>query len=412
MTWSASFAPLRRPAFAWYYASQFVNLLGSTMASIALAFAVLDLTNSTAALGEVFAARTIPMVLFLLWGGVLADRFPRTAVIQVTNVASGLVQGAIALLFITGTAQLWEIVVLSVVNGSVSALNVPAMRSVLPSLVQGDQLQPANALMSVSRNGLQVLGPAVGGLLVVTVGSGWALALDAATWLAAAALLLPVKIPPRERQEAKPSRLTELREGWTFFRATTWLFVLVLAFAVLNAVGSGAWMVVGPSVARDTIGRQGWGLVLSAQALGLLVTAIVLLKKRLRRPLFSGVLGISLLGLPMLVLGRDPHLVPLLAITFVAGMGTEVFGIGWQIAIQENVPEAMLSRAYSYDALGSFVAIPIGQLVAGPLAAAVGQSDLLVGAGLLTIGISLLTLLEPSVRSLGRRTPEHAAAQV
>ncbi len=143
MTWADAAQPLRQRNFAWYFSSRFVNTLGNMMASIALTFAVLDITDSAAALGQVLAAHTIPMVVLLLWGGVISDRFPREVVIQLSNVASALTQGVIAFLVITGTAELWMLIALSVVHGAVSAISFPAMASLLPQLVPRDQLQPA-----------------------------------------------------------------------------------------------------------------------------------------------------------------------------------------------------------------------------------------------------------------------------
>jgi MFS family permease len=329
VTWQASFAPLRSRNFAWYYASRFVNTLGSMMASIALTFAVLDITDSASALGQVLAARTIPMVVLLLYGGVISDRLPRTLVLQVSNVASAATQGAIALLVLTGTAELWSLILLSVVNGAVSAISFPAMASVMPQLVAREDLQPANALMSLSRNGLTVLGPTLGALFVVTVGSGWALAIDAATWVLSALLLLPVRIPPRERSGEPSSTLRELREGWDFFRSTTWLWVIVLAFGALNALLSGAWSTLGPVVAQETIGRQHWGFVLSAEAAGLLTMSVLMLRIPLQRPLMWGMVGTFFLGLPMLALGIHPHTPTLVVVSFLGGAGIEVFAIGW-----------------------------------------------------------------------------------
>jgi MFS family permease len=403
MTWSASFAPLRNRRFAWYFGSRFVNTLGMTMANIALAFAVLDIEDSPAALGQVLAAHTIPMVFLLLWGGVISDRFPRTLVLQVSNIASAVTQGLIAFLVITGTAELWMVIVLSVVHGSVSAISFPAMASMVPQLVPRGQLQPANALLSLTRNGLAVLGPTVGALLVVTVGSGWALAVDAATWLVAALLLTPVKVPPRERTEST-STITELREGWTFFWSTTWLWVVVVAFGVLNMIHVGTMQTLGPAVAEDTagVGRQGWGLVLSAEAVGLLAMAVVLLRVRLERPLLWGMAAISLAALPMVMLGADPVLIALVVAAFVGGAGIEVFSMGWNLAMQENIDDEMLSRAYSYDALGSFVAMPIGQLLWGPLALWLGAGEVLVGSGIAYAVICALVLCSRSVRDLQR----------
>jgi MFS family permease len=157
MTWRASLSPLRERNFRWYFFSRFVNTLGNMMAGVALAFAVLDITDSATALGAVLAAHTVPMVLFLLWGGVIADRFPRVTIIQVSNVISGLTQATIALLVISGTAELPMVIALSAVHGTLSAMSFPAMGGLMPQLVSRDELQNANALMSLVRGGLTVI---------------------------------------------------------------------------------------------------------------------------------------------------------------------------------------------------------------------------------------------------------------
>ncbi len=404
MKWTDSVAPLRERNFRWFFASRFVNTLGATMASIALAFAVLEVSDSATALGGVLAARTIPTVVFLLGGGVIADRFPRAAVLQVSNVLAGATQAALALLVIAGLAELWMLVVLSAVQGLVSAVSFPAMASLVPQLVPREQLQQANALQSLLRGSLSIVGPTIGALLVVTVGPGWALMVDALTWFAAALLLLPVRIPPRPaRTEDSPSAFAELREGWTFFRQTTWLWAVVVAFCFLNAIHIGAIFTLGPVVAKATFGEQGWGLVLSAESAGLLLMTVVMMRVPLQRPLLYGMLGIATLGVPIIVLGVQPELTVMLVAMFIAGAGTEVFSIGWNLAMQENIDDEMLSRAYSYDALGSFVAMPIGQIAAGPLAEAFGYEEVLVVAGVAYLAICLLTLLSRSVRDLPRR---------
>ena len=404
MNWGQGFAPLRERSFAWYFASRFSNTLGTMMAQIALTFAVLDLTDSASALGQVLAARTIPMVLFLLFGGVIADRFPRTLVLQLSNLLAALTQGMVAWLVLSGTAELWMIIVLEAANGTVWAVSFPAMSSMVPQLVRREQLQPANALLSLSRGGLTVLGPTIGALLVVTVGSGWALAFDALTWLVAAVLLLPIRIPPRPPAEERSNTWTDLREGWSLFVGTSWLWVVVLGFSVLNAIHVGAWFTLGPALAKDTIGEQGWGLVLSADSAGLIVMTVILLRLNLQRPLLVGMLGCSLMGVPMVVLGVTPDLGLLIIMAFVAGAGIELFGMGWNLAMQENIDDRMLSRAYSYDALGSFVAMPVGQLIYGPLGDAFGYRDVLLASGVLYTLIALAVLASRSVRGL-RRVP-------
>ncbi len=411
MTWADAMAPLRERNFRFYFASRTVNLLGSMMATIALAFAVLEITDDPKALGHVLAAHTIPMVALMLWGGVIADRFPRELVLQFSNVTSAMSQGAIAFLVITGRAEIWMLVVLSAVHGSVSAFSFPAMASIMPQLVPRDQLQRANALMSLVRGGLTIIGPTIGALLVVTFGAGWAVGIDAATWLLSAVLLGFVHVPRAEKDGEKPGTWAELAAGWTYFRRTTWLWAVVLGFGFLNFIQAGAWSTLGPAVAERTFGAQGWGLILSAEAVGLLLMTVILLRVPLRRPLLYGMVGVACLGLPIFMLGAHPNLWWLVPAAFVAGIGTEIFSMGWNLAMQEHVPDEMLSRAYSYDALGSFVAVPLGQLAFGPLAAAYGYTDVLMYSGAAYVVICAVVLCSREVRRLDR-VPTTADASV
>lgn len=418
MTGGAGLAPLRHPAFAWYLASRTVNLLGLTAASVAMAFAVLDLGGSATALGQVLAARTVPMVVVLLFGGVLADRFPRTLVLQASNLTSALAQGATAVLLITGHAQLWLVLLLQAGAGVASGVGFPAMAAMVATLVPRDQLQPANALLAASRGLTAIAGPSLGTLLVVTVGSGWAVLADAATWLVAALLLLPVRrrVPARVDdppvEHRKGSTVAELREGWQLFRGTTWLWVVVVGFGALNAIGAGAWLTLGPALAGETIGRQAWGWVLSAEAAGALVATVVLLRVPLPRPLLVGMVAVSLLGIPMLALGLGAPVGLLVVASCAAGIGLEVFGMGWSLAMQENVDEGQLSRAYSYDALGSFVAMPAGQLVYGPLGDRFGYAPVVAWSGVAYVAISFSVLLSRSVRTLPRADRAGSAVSV
>jgi MFS family permease len=399
----SALATLREPNFRFYFLSRLVNGAGSTMGGIALVFAVLEVSSSPSALGLVLAAHTVPEVALTLFGGVIADRFGRTLVIQVCNVLAGLTQLAIAGLVLSGSAQLWQLAVLAMVHGVLSAISFPALASVMPQLVPREQLQPANVLMSMQRGVVSVVGPAVGGVLVVTVGAGWAVAIDGLTYLAAAAVLLLVRVPPPLPPEERTSTWDDLREGWRYFRSTTWLWVVVLAFCMINALHSGAFDTLGPVLAKSSaIGEAGWGLILSAGAAGLLFSTLVMLKVPLQRPLFWGMLGITLFGVQIVVLGAHPTLVPVVVAAFVGGAGLEVFSLGWNLAMQEQVPDEMLARAYSYDSLGSWIAMPIGQLAAGPLAVAFGTRHTILAAGILYVVLCLATLGSRSVRDLQR----------
>lgn len=400
---SSAFAPLRDRRFRWYFLSRAVDLTGDMMGAIALAFAVLTVSDSASSLGVVLAATSVPMVVFLLLGGVLADRLGRTLVIQASNVTAGVSHLAIAALVLSGTAEIWHLVVLGAVNGVAAAANLPALAGLLPELAPEGSLQQANALQGLLRNVATVIAPAMGGALVVGVGPGWALGLNGLTYLVAAALLLPVTVPPSTPRDTSAGVLGELRTGWRVVRSTTWLWVVVVSFAVLNALASGGFRTLGPVLADGSeIGVGGWALILSAGAAGLVLSSLVLLRVTLRRPLFWGMLGCSAYSWQMIALGSTSELWLLLAAAFVGGVGIEVFVLGWDLAIQENVPKDMLSRVYAYDMLGSYIAIPVGQLAFGPLAAVFGLRAMILTAGVAYVVIALATLTSRSVRSLER----------
>ena len=402
MSRGSALAPLRVPAFRAFFAANAVNMVGNTMAPVALAFSVLHVTDSPSALGIVLAANGIPMVLLMLFGGVLADRVSRVLLVRLGSVVLAATQGAAAALVVTGTAELWMLVVLEALNGIVLALTFPAYAAMTPQLVPRELLQEANVLQSVVRGGLRVLGPTIAAWLVVGAGPGIALGVDALTWLVSGAMLLLVRIPPREPSAEQPSTVTELREGWSLFTGTTWLWVVVLAFAAMNAMHAGAVLTLGPAIAKATFGARGWGYVLSAESVGMLAMTGIMLRRRLERPLLVGMLAISLLGLPILLLGLDRGLLPLVVAAFVGGAGTELFSLGWLLAMQENIEERLLSRAFSYDVVGSIVAVPVGQLVYGPLGLAFGYQRVCVVSGIAYFAIALATLTSSSVRNLQR----------
>ncbi|GAB2877498.1 MFS transporter [Nocardioides pacificus] len=403
MTLGRTTAPLGEANFRRYVAARAVNLAGTTMAPVALAFAVLATDDSPSALGVVLAAHSIPLVALLLVGGVIADRVGRATVMRVSNLVAGLSQATTAALVVSDSAQLWQLVVLAAVNGTVAAASIPAMSSVVPQLVPAAQLQQANVLLSMMRAAIAVLGPSVAGALVVAVGPGWALAVDASAWLLSAALLTRVRLPGPTQLRPRASMVAELREGWTVVRTTSWLWVIVLAFAGMNAIQSGAWSTLGPRLAEESIGPRGWGLALSTFAAGLLAMTLILSQVTLRRPLRVGMLGCAVSGLPIVALGSGPHLGVLVTAAFLGGAGIGLFSIGWHVAMQEHIADEVLARAYSFDALGSYAALPVGQLLFGPLGHVFGVRRVILVGGVIYVGIALLTLTSASVRHLSRR---------
>ena len=187
--------PLKDPQFRWFFAGRLVSLTGSSMVWVALTFAVLEASDSTTDLSIVVAAYTIPLTLFQLVGGAAADRFSRSAVLVVSHLGSAVAQSATAVLLLTGHYSLGLLAALAVLNGTSQAVGQPALVGIVPELIDRPLIQRANALLGATRNATKVLGPAVAGLVVVGAGGGWAVAVDAASYLIAAACLARLRLP-------------------------------------------------------------------------------------------------------------------------------------------------------------------------------------------------------------------------
>ncbi|MBF9131339.1 MFS transporter [Plantactinospora sp. S1510] len=405
-TRDAALAPLRHQPFRYLALGRAATMLGNSVAPIALAFAVLDLTGSVRDLGLVVGARSLTNVLFLLFGGVLADRLPRHAVMVVSCTLAAATQAAVAALVLTGTATIPTLIALSAVNGVVTAFAWPAAAALMPQTVPAELLQSANALNRLGVNAAMIGGASLGGILVAGVGPGWGLLADAGTFALAGLAFARVRVAPvANRATTRPNPLRELREGWTEFVSRSWVWVVVLGFLLINFAYSSSVNVLGPAVADETIGRRAWGLVLAAQTAGMVAGALVALRLRVRRLLLLGVLCMFAEALLLVGLAWTPGFALLLVTGFIAGAAVEQFSVAWETSMQQNIPADRLARVYSYDALGSFLAIPLGQIAIGPVALALGTGPTLLGAAGIVLLAVLGMLLDPGVRRLSANLP-------
>jgi MFS family permease len=398
--------PLRERSFRLLFFGRTIYFIGSAFANVALAFAVLELTGSKTDLGFVLAARSLPQVLFLLVGGIWADRLPRHRVMVVSNVVSGLSQGAIALLLLTGQAEVWHVAALAAVNGTSSAFFFPAATGIVPQTVPKGVLQQANAILRLGQNASWVCGAALGGLVVAATSPGIGIAVDAASFLVAAVLVAMIRLPATLRMEAS-NFFADLTEGWREFSSRTWLWVIVLQFGFVNAMILGVEGVLGPAVAKEHLGgAAAWGLILTAQSLGLIAGGLLLLRLRPRRLLLTGTLAFLLtIPFPLGLAGPLP-VAALILLAATAGIGLEIFGIMWDTTMQQEIPQEKLSRVYSYDALGSFVLIPLGVAIVGPVSELIGTRATILGAAAISLTATLAVLLVRDVRTIERKGSE------
>lgn len=342
---------------------------------VALAFSVLDLTGSAGSLGVVLAAQTIPLVVFVLFGGVWADRLPRRRVMIASDLVRALTQGLCAALLLTGNAQLWEVAALQAVYGTARAFFDPAALALVPETVRVDQLQQANSVLALSDNLAAVIGPAVAGVIVAVSQPGWGLAVDAVTFVGSAVCVgaMPAVTAAVRRRS---SMLHELRAGWSAFRARRWLWVTVLCFTLYVGFCWAPWQVLGPEIAAQSLGGPGaWAAIVVALGVGSIIGGIVGLRIRPRHPFRLTMTLFATVTPAMYVLvGAHAPLPAILALALVDGAAGTLFNTVWFTAMQSDVPSEELARVFSWDYLGTTAVLPLGQALSGPVGATLGLS--------------------------------------
>ncbi|MFJ3309392.1 MFS transporter [Streptomyces sp. NPDC086549] len=406
----SSWAPLAHRSFRRLAAGRLLVYFANSMAPVALAFAVLDATGSTTDLGLVVGARSLANVALLLVGGVVADRMRRTLVLQGSALAAAAVQAAIAASVLLDATSIPLLVLLSVLNGALAALSLPASAALTPQTVPDDLIRPANAVMRMGINLGAIAGSSLAGVVAAVFGPGWGLAGNAVAFCGAALCFSGVTTAPADEAAPAAERvrpLHELRDGWREFTARRWVWIAVLQFMVVNAVIAGGVQVLGPVVADDTFGRGVWGTVLAAEMAGAVAGGFLAARSRARHALLLGVALVAVEAVPLVVLAEAPGALLLTVAMFANGMALEQFGVAWDVSLQENIPADRLARVYAYDALGSFVALPLGEMAAGPLAGRLGVHTTLLGGAALVVLVTAAALCSRQVRSLttGRPAP-------
>ena len=351
-----SFDALREREFRLLFSAHAISVFGDWLVPVAIAFAVLDLTGSASDLGFVIAARLVPMVVFMLAGGVLADRVPRQLLMIASSLVALVSEATLGVLLVMGTARIWEIVVLQAVRGTTAAFFRPASTGIVPDIVSPQRLQQANALMWGAFGIAGFAGPAVAGVFLATVGGGWAILGDAATFGVAAWLLSRMRLPVREvsRRQSFLRKLAR-RRGRSSPRPS----------------GSGPSSATSPRSISTP-----------------------------ERPLVVAYL-LCMASTPSLVLlGFAAPAPAIAAAELVAGLCIGVSGVLYETTLQQQVPREAFGRVASWDWMGSTALRPIGLAVAGPLAAAVGTRAVLVGGAAVTVASLLCLVAVPEVRSM------------
>ncbi|MEV0593081.1 MFS transporter [Nonomuraea cavernae] len=403
---------LRDRRFALLLSARTISVLGSAFAPVALAFGVLGLPGANATtLSVVLTAQALPMVVFMLVGGVIADRFPRSRVMMVGELVNALAFFALAVMLLTGWTPLPALVTAAAIGGVAMAVLFPALTGIIPDVVPAEQLQAGNALLGLGANSSRVAGAVLSGITVVLFGGGWALAVSGAMFAVAALLIAALRMAPSERPAGaeRHSVLADLREGWHEFRSRQWIWVVVLQFSVMVMAIQAGHGVLGPLLAKESLGgAPAWSAFLAGEAVGTMAGVLFSLRLRPSRPILVATLLCLPIAVPYFMLGFSTPLWVIVGGAFVLGVCFDVFGVLWYTTMQREVPAESLSRVSSYDALGSLMFGPVGLMLAGPAAALVGTRNALIACGVIVLLSTLAALLSPGVRNL--RAPGPAAA--
>jgi MFS family permease len=392
--------PLRLPAFRLLFAARAISYVGTYLAPIAVAFAILDLGGGATAVGLGFAAWTLAQVAMLAFGGVLGDRLPRRTVMVGSDIASTAVRTTMGVLLVSGHAQVWQLIALQACGGAAVAFYSPASYGLVREVVPDDLLQPANALLAIARYAAFPLGAAIGGSIVALIGPGTALLVDAGTYAASALLLSQIHV--KSLAKAGAGFFRELREGWSAFVEQTWVWVLVLWISLYFLITYAPFFVLGPYVAKHSMdGAKSWAFVVGGEGVGSLCGGLTGLRWRPRQPMVATGLLLMVTAAQDVLLALHPSTVLLTLAAAGSGFAFALGSVVWDTTLQRMVPPEKLARVASYGWMGAMVFLPAGYALAGPIAMAIGvETYLLIAAGWI-VASTLFVVRLRAVREVG-----------
>lgn len=398
--------PLWSTPFRLYFTARSVAMLGDTMLPVALSAGLLSYGYSAGDIGLVMAAASACFAGFVIFGGVLADRFSARAMMIGSDLVRVCTQSTAAFLFLTHSVRLWEVLVIAVVNGTCAAAFQPGVASTVVRVAH--DVQGANAVTRTAESAAGLAGPALAGVLVGFSSAGVVFAVHAATYLTSGLCLLFLRLapaPPREAAAGGTTFRADLHEGWREFRARTWMWAVILVWTVYTLCVMGPFTPLAAGQIIPEHGAGAYGLVNSALGAGTAAGALLAMRLRAQRPLRAGSFGIFAVALMPASVGLDLPVPALCCCLFAAGVGWAFWGVNWATSVQTQVPGDILNRIHAYEVAGSVAMFPVGQALAGPAAAAFGARHVLQAGGLFALAVGGTLLAIPAVRGLRRAAP-------
>jgi MFS family permease len=397
--------------FRRFYTGYATSLLGSSMSTVAIAWAVLDSGASATGLGYVFAAAVVPQVLLMAIAGAVADRFGRRRVMLTADALRCAAQASLAAAVFAGQPALWVFVLLAWLVGTGEAFFTPAMDALTVEVAPRDQLGNANALYGLATSSTRIAGPMLGGLLIALTGPGVVVAADAVSYAVSVLALSVIRVPARAvagtgnpgggNPVVRRTLRGDMAEGWAEFQSRTWLWVTTVQFAFFNLITWAPWMLLGPVMGRVYLGGAAvWGAIMGVQGAGAIAAGLLCLGRRPRRPIVVATIGTFCYALPDVPMALHASAVWVAAAAFCCGAGSAVFSTFYSTTLQQQVPPELLARVSALSIFPAYGIGVIGYAIDGPLATAFGPAAIFgVGAvyGLLS---SAAVLTVRSVRQV------------
>ncbi|MEY4023309.1 MAG: hypothetical protein RLZ23_270 [Actinomycetota bacterium] len=389
------------PGFSSLAFSRFISNLGNGVSPIALAYGVLSLPGATGKdLSIVMAARFVPLLAFMLFGGVIADRFQRNRLVGGSDMLGSFLAAISAISLIFGFSSTWLLALMGALFGILNAIWWPAMSGVLPEILPKEKLQEGNAVVGLMTNIGYIIGTLGGGILVSNFGAGWGLLVDAMSFFIAGVIVWNLPLIGKIKDKS-PGIIHDLVVGWKEFISRSWVIAMVVSFALINMAFESMLSVLGPlNFSNPITGPKQWSYNLAGLSLGMLIGGIWILKVKLERPLYFAMVLIALSAIWDYTLAFDLAMPWTVLAAVFSGISLEVFMVTWNTSLQSHVPEESYSRVSSYDTLGSFGIAPLGIVIAGPLAMHFGVNTILFITGTTTLVAAIASLAVSSVRNL------------
>ena len=403
---AAALPALRIRPLRLLLAGQWVSFIGDALFPVALAFAVLDeLDGSAGQLGIVLAAQALPLALLVLAAGVWADRLPRQRIMLVSDAGRAAVQFAVAALLLSGAAELWMLVVLVALYGAFEAGFRPAAGGLVPQLAGPEHLQQANALMGLGQNAGFVIGPALGGLLVVAFGPGAAIAVDGATFLVSALFLIRMGSPPSPRaSEGRAGFLEELRGGVAEVRRRRWMWSFMPALTAYHLIALPCVLALGPVIADQRLaGAASWAAITVGFGVGTILGGILSLRVEFQRPMLACVLCFVGASCQPIIIGFAGSTTAIAGFELLAGIAVSAGFTQWETTLGREIPAQALSRVTSLDWFTTAGTMPLGFAAVAGVAAAIGTQTTMLVSALVVIALCGAALAMGDVTRLRRR---------